>query len=90
MKIAIIGYKSFDSLEFHLQDELAFQGHDAKIFDYYTFFPFKIDMGFSLISESYVEYKNKKLEKIVFSLITTGVLVLIYYTIKNAESRKKK
>uniref|UniRef100_UPI004049B42D hypothetical protein n=1 Tax=Gelidibacter sp. TaxID=2018083 RepID=UPI004049B42D len=37
-----------------------------------------------------LEYKNKKLEKIVFSLITTGVLVLIYYTIKNAESRKKK
>ena len=61
MNIAIIGYESFDSLEFHLQDELAVQGHNAKIFDYQTYFPFKIDMGLSLISESYVENKNKKL-----------------------------
>lgn len=65
MKIAIIGYKSFDSLEFHLQDELTVQGHETEIFDYSTFFPVKIDMGLSLISESYVESKNHKLLKAI-------------------------
>lgn len=65
MKIAIIGYKSFDSLEFHLQDELAVQDHQTEIFDYSTFFPVKIDMGLSLISESYVESKNHKLLKAI-------------------------
>jgi hypothetical protein len=37
-----------------------------------------------------VEKKNKILEKAIFGLITAGVLVLIYYVIKDAESRDKK
>jgi hypothetical protein len=37
-----------------------------------------------------VEKKNKLLEKAIFGLITAGVLVLIYYVIKDAESRNKK
>jgi hypothetical protein len=37
-----------------------------------------------------VDKKNKVLEKIVFGLITAGVLVLIYYTIKDDEQRNKK
>jgi hypothetical protein len=37
-----------------------------------------------------VDKKNKVLEKMVFGLITAGVLVLIYYTIKDAEERNKK
>lgn len=65
MKIAIIGYKSFDGLEFHLHDELTVQGHETEIFDYSSFFSAKIDMGLSLISMSYVENKNKKLLKAI-------------------------
>jgi hypothetical protein len=36
-----------------------------------------------------VDKKNKALEKIVFGLITAGVLMLTYHTIKNAEERNK-
>ena len=63
MKIAIIGSTSFDSLEFHIQDELTVQGHEAKIFDYSAFLSAKIDMGLSLMSMSFVENKNKNLLK---------------------------
>lgn len=65
MKIAIIGSDSFDSLEFHIQDELTFQGHNAKIFDYSTILSSKIDMGISLISMAYVEIKNQRLLKAI-------------------------
>ena len=34
LKIAIIGSDSFDSLEFHLKDELNIQGNETQIFDY--------------------------------------------------------
>lgn len=37
-----------------------------------------------------VEKKNKVLEKVIFGVITAGVLVLIYYVIKDAEARNKK
>ena len=37
-----------------------------------------------------VDKKNKVLEKAIFGVITAGVLVLIYYVIKDAESRRKK
>jgi hypothetical protein len=37
-----------------------------------------------------VEKKNKLLEKAIFGFITAGILVLIYYVIKDAESRNKK
>ena len=37
-----------------------------------------------------VEKKNKVLEKAIFGIITVGVLVLIIYVIKDAESRNKK
>ena len=33
MKIAIIGSKGFDTLEFHLKDEFEFQKNEVKIFD---------------------------------------------------------
>ncbi len=36
-----------------------------------------------------LEKKNKVLEKVIFGVITAGVLVLIYYVIKDEESRKK-
>lgn len=36
-----------------------------------------------------VDKKNKVLEKIVFGLITAGVLVIIFYTMKDAEERNK-
>jgi spore maturation protein CgeB len=92
MNIAIIGYESFDSLEFHLLDELAVQGHDAKIFDYSTFFPFKVDMGLSLISESYVENKNKKLLQAILEFnpdIVIGVYRHIHPLVVKAIKQEK-
>ena len=63
MKISIIGSARFDSLEFHIQDELTVQGHEAKIFDYTSILSNKIEMGLSLVSMGHVERKNKKLLK---------------------------
>ena len=37
-----------------------------------------------------VDKKNKVLEKLIFAVITAGVLVLIYYTIRYADERHKK
>lgn len=37
-----------------------------------------------------VDKKNKVFEKVIFGLITAGVLLLIIYVIKDAESREKK
>jgi spore maturation protein CgeB len=61
MKIAIIGAINFDSLEYHIHDELIVQGHEAKIFSYNNLLPKKLDIGISQLSISYVEIKNKKL-----------------------------
>ena len=61
MKVAIIGAIEFDSLEYHIHDELTVQGKEAKIFDYKNVFPKKIDYGISQLFMTYVEKKNKKL-----------------------------
>ena len=34
--------------------------------------------------------KNKVFEKVIFGIITAGVITLIYFVIRDAESRKKK
>lgn len=36
-----------------------------------------------------VEKRNKQLEKVIFGLITAGVLVLIYYVIRDESNREK-
>ena len=61
MKIAIIGANNFDSMEYHIHDELTVQNHDVKIFDYNKILPKKIDLGLSQFSMRYVELKNTKL-----------------------------
>tara|TARA_R110002051_G_scaffold22910_1_gene58559 strand:+ start:615 stop:1592 length:978 start_codon:yes stop_codon:yes gene_type:complete len=61
MTIAIIGAVNFDSLEYHLHDELSEQCHTVKIFDYKSLLPKKIDLGISLFNMTYVELKNKQL-----------------------------
>lgn len=62
MRIAIIGAaNSFDSLEFHLNDELTLQGNQCKIFDFKVILSSKLDAGIALISQKYIEQKNKKL-----------------------------
>ena len=61
MKIAIIGAIDFDSLEYHIHDELTAQGYKAQIFDYKKLLPNKLDFGISQLLMSYVEKKNKKL-----------------------------
>lgn len=63
MKIAIIGSKAFDSLEYNLNDELLEQDYQSQIFDFESILPSKIDYGISLVSDKYVEYNNKKLLK---------------------------
>lgn len=59
MNIAIIGSVTFDSLEFHLCDELNEQGENVKIFDIRKFLPNKIDFGVSQIFSNYVQFKFK-------------------------------
>ena len=61
MKIAVIGAKNFDSIEYHIHDELQHQGHEVKIFDFKKWFPAKVDFGVSQLSMQYVEKKNKNL-----------------------------
>lgn len=61
MRVAIIGAINFDSLEYHIKDELIHQNHNVKIFDYKHIFPKKISHGLSLYSIKYVEMLNKKL-----------------------------
>ena len=58
MKVAIIGAKNFDSIEYHIHDELNLQGHNVAIFDYKKILPSKIDLGVSLLSEKFVKKKN--------------------------------
>lgn len=66
MKIAIIGSDSFDSLEFHLKDELDFQGNQTRIFGYSSLFSKKVEFGLNKFSYKYNVFQNKKLlEKIL-------------------------
>ena len=37
-----------------------------------------------------VDKKNKVLEKLIYAIVTAGVITLIYYIIEDAKSRKKK
>lgn len=94
MKVAIIGSNSFDSLEYHIKDELNVQGHKVEIFDYATWFIKKIDLGLNLISETYVEYQNKKLLKRVIDFnpdLVIGVYRHIHpYVVKKIKSEKIK
>ena len=60
MKIAIIGSKGFDTLEFHLKDEFEFQKNEVKIFDLMnSVLHKKIDSALNLFSQTYVELINK-------------------------------
>ncbi len=61
MKIAIIGSDSFDSLEFHLKDELIQTGHNTAIFGYPSTLPKKVVYGMTLFSMSFIERQNQKL-----------------------------
>jgi spore maturation protein CgeB len=61
MKVAIIGSNNFDSLEFHLKDELDTQNHNCEIFNYTTVVSKRLDAGISLVSAEFVVRRNKKL-----------------------------
>ncbi|MDZ7691002.1 MAG: glycosyltransferase [Balneolaceae bacterium] len=61
MRVAIIGSKSFDSLEYHLQDTLTCQGYNAKIFDFLNALPAKLDFGLTKLSAKYEKWKNTSL-----------------------------
>tara|TARA_R100000306_G_scaffold140_1_gene285 strand:+ start:3898 stop:4875 length:978 start_codon:yes stop_codon:yes gene_type:complete len=76
MKIAIIGAENFDSLEFHLHDELSHQEHTVRIFDYNHILPKMVDYGLSQYSMKYVERKNKKLLAEVLTLKPDLVIVV--------------
>jgi spore maturation protein CgeB len=92
MKAAIIGSDAFDSLEFHIHDELTHQGHTAKIFDFANIFSSKIDFGLTLISMSYVEFKNQKLLKAILDFhpdIVIGVYRHIHPLVVKAIKKEK-
>jgi spore maturation protein CgeB len=76
MKIAIIGSKDFDSLEYHIHDELTHQGKTAQIFDFISYFPQKIEYGFTLLSNNYVEFRNKILLQNVLEFKPDLVIVV--------------
>lgn len=60
MKIAIVGSSNFDSLEFHLNDELTIQNHIVSIFEIKpSIFSNKFDNALGLFSQKYVEYINR-------------------------------
>jgi spore maturation protein CgeB len=61
MRVAIIGSDNFDSLEFHLHDELVHLGYEARIFDYKTHFGRKLDFGIIKLVPEFEEFKNKRL-----------------------------
>ena len=94
MKIAIIGSDSFDSLEFHLKDELNIQGNETQIFDYIKAFPDKIEFGLSQLSMNYFERKNKNLLQKVLNFkpeLVIGVYRHIHPSVvKTIKSKKIK
>jgi spore maturation protein CgeB len=61
LKVAIVGSTEFDSLEFHLKDELLFSNHQVEIFDFETIINSKITLGLNLMSEKVVQYLNNRL-----------------------------
>lgn len=68
MRIAIIGANnSFDSLEFHLKDELVNQGYKVSIFDFEKIVLNKIDYGLRQFSLNYDKFRNKQLLKNVLN-----------------------
>ncbi len=68
MKIAIIGSNKFDTLEFHLKDELTHQGHNVKIFDLDdNFIPKKISFVINKVSEKFSKKINENLFKKVLT-----------------------
>ena len=77
MNIAIIGAKNFDSIEFHIHEELHMQGHNVMIFDYNFFLPQKIDLGISLLSIKYIKSKNEALLDKVLSF-KPDLVICIY------------
>jgi spore maturation protein CgeB len=77
MKIAIIGSNKFDSLEFHLNDELQFQGYNSQIFDLEKVFSYNINFGLSLLSDSYVWYMHKRLLDRVLNF-TPELIICVY------------
>lgn len=94
MRIAIIGSTNFDGLEFHINDELLFQGYQSRIFDYEEFFGKRIDLGLSIFLSSYSEYKNSLLLKKVLAY-RPDLVICVYRNIsptviKNFRDRKIK
>ena len=77
MKIVIVGPPEFDSLEFHLHDELKHSGHDAKIIDFKKPLPGKFDFGLTLVSAKYELRKNRQLLENV--LTENPELVIVVY-----------
>ncbi len=80
MRIAIIGSNAFDSIEFHLNDELTVQGYESKIFNFNSLIPPKFDYGLSLISDKYVHFNNMNLLKRVMDF-NPQLVICVYRNI---------
>jgi len=66
MNVVIVGSSKFDSLEFHLADELKHQGNQVTIVDYQKLFTVRVDWALTMVSEKFEVRKNKKLlDKII-------------------------
>lgn len=61
MNVTIVGSKEFDSLEFHLADELTHQGNTVRIEDYRRLLPARFDWAFTMASSKYEKFKNDAL-----------------------------
>ena len=68
-RIVIIGSNAFDSMEYHLNDAFANMGYDSVIVGYGHVLPLthNCDYWLKRLSESYDQYVNKKLVRIVSS-----------------------
>ena len=68
MRVAIIGSNEFDTLEFHLKDELIFQGNEARIFDLnIPYLSNKFNNALNLFSKEYVSLINFRILKKVLN-----------------------
>jgi len=88
MNIVIVGGNSFDTLEFHLKDELLHQGHKVKIIDLKpSFILKKLNNLLDLVSSNYVN----KINKIVFNKILeiNPDLVIVTYRHLHPETVRK-
>lgn len=90
MRIAIVGSSDFDSLEFHLNDELTFQKHESKIFDFSKIISQKIDFGLSLVSPVFVSYLNKTLLNKILEYKPELVIVVYRHVHPNVVKEIKK